>query len=140
VAADSSRRSVHVSATATLAEAQLIMSRSHHPGALEELAQKLGLRKMTRCGSAGVKATRVATGEADIYAQPGRAGSLWDACAPEALVAAAGGRVTYASGDAIDYRARELPNHRGFVATNGLVHAAMLELLAKLPVPPRVPV
>jgi len=131
VAEDGSRKEIHVSGAKTLAEAQLVMSRSHGSVALEELAVRLGFGKVTRCGSAGVKATRIATGEADVYAQPGRAGALWDACAPEALVTAAGGRATDARGTIIDYAARELPNHHGFVATNGLLHADVLELVAR---------
>ena len=35
----------------------------------------------------------VATGEADVYLQPGEAGMRWDACATEALVRAAGGEL-----------------------------------------------
>ncbi len=141
VAEDGSRRAIHVSRAATLNEAELLMSRSHGVVGLEELAARLGFRKITRCGSAGVKATRIAAGEADVYAQPGRAGALWDACAPEALVLAAGGGVTDARGTVIDYAARELPNHHGFVATNGLLHAAVLDLLQRFgpPAPPAPP-
>jgi len=132
VAGDGSRRAIHVSPAKALIEAELLVSRSRGAEALDEReAARLGLRKITRCGSAGVKATRIAAGEADVYAQPGRAGALWDACAPEGLVKAAGGEVTDAGGIAIDYAARELPNHHGFVATNGLLHAEVLDLLRK---------
>jgi 3'(2'), 5'-bisphosphate nucleotidase len=136
VAEDGSRQAIHASKAATLREADLVVSRSHRTGPLEALAVQLGFRKVTPCGSAGVKATRIATGEADVYAQPGRAGALWDACAPEALVMAAGGRATDARGTLIDYAAREIPNHHGFVATNGLLHAEVLELLHRLAPPP----
>lgn len=135
VAPDESRKTIHVSGAKTLGEARLLVSRSHGTG-LEDLAIRLGFGAVTKCGSAGVKATRIAAGEADVYAQPGRAGALWDACAPEALVNAAGGRATDARGTIIDYAARELPNHHGFVATNGLLHDAVLELLSRFrPVP-----
>ncbi len=139
VADDGSRRRVHTSAAATLGEAELIVSRSHRSGELEDRAQELGFRKLTRCGSAGVKGTRIATGEADVYAQPGRAGALWDTCAPEALVRAAGGRVTDGSGRTIDYATRELPNAHGFVASNGLVHDEVIALIARLAPPSPAP-
>jgi 3'(2'), 5'-bisphosphate nucleotidase len=132
VAEDGSRRRIHTSGAATLGEAELIVSRSKRSGALEERAHELGFRKLTRCGSAGVKGTRIATGEADVYAQPGRAGALWDTCAPEALVRAAGGRVTDGSGRVIDYATRELPNAHGFVASNGPIHDEVLALIARL--------
>jgi len=131
VAEDGERTPIHASRVATLSQAELLFSRSHRPAGLEEAAVKLGVRKVTPCGSAGVKATRIATGEADVYAQPGRAGALWDACAPEALVNAAGGRATDARGGPIDYAAGELPNHHGFLATNGLLHADVIELIRR---------
>lgn len=139
VADDDSRRTIHTSPAATLGEAELIVSRSHRSGALEEQALTLGFRKLTRCGSAGVKCARIATGEADVYAQPGRAGALWDTCAPEAIVRAAGGRVTDGSGRVIDYATRELPNAHGFVASNGPLHDKVLELIARLGPPPPAP-
>jgi len=136
VARDGSRHAIHTSDAKTLGEALLVVSRSQRTGQLEDLAVRLGFRGVARCGSAGVKATRIACGEADVYAQPGRAGALWDACAPEALVMAAGGRATDAHGTIIDYAARELPNHHGFVATNGYLHEDVLELLRRFGPPP----
>jgi len=135
VAPDGSERPIHVTPVATLAEAELLVSRSHPPPQLEDAAARLGFRKVTPCGSAGVKATRIAAGEADVYGQPGRAGALWDACAPEALVKAAGGKATDASGRTIDYAARELPNHHGFLATNGLLHDDVIALLRRFGTP-----
>jgi 3'(2'), 5'-bisphosphate nucleotidase len=128
---DGRRRTLRVSAAKTLGEAELVVSRSHRTGNLDEIANRLGFRQVTHCGSAGVKSTRIASGESDVYAQPGRAGALWDACAPEALVTAAGGRVTDARGTVIDYASGALPNHHGFVATNGLLHAEVLDLLRR---------
>lgn len=141
VAPDGTRRAIRASSAKTLGAAELLVSRSQGAAGLEDLALRLGFRKVTRCGSAGVKATRIAAGEADVYAQPGRAGALWDACAPEALVMAAGGRVSDARGVVIDYAARELPNHHGFVATNGPLHEDVLELLRRFGAvgPPHTP-
>ena len=41
-------------------------------------------------GSSGLKAAVVATGDHDVYLQPGRAGMRWDACSSDALVARGG--------------------------------------------------
>jgi 3'(2'), 5'-bisphosphate nucleotidase len=79
-----------------------------------------------------VKGILVATAEREAYVQPGRAGMRWDACATEGLVRAAGGECTDAFGAPIDYRAPTLENDRGLVATNGHVHAEVLEALAEL--------
>jgi 3'(2'), 5'-bisphosphate nucleotidase len=126
------RKPLRVSAVATLGEAELLVSRSRLEGSLEDVAAHLGVRKITRSGSAGVKAARVAVGEADVYAQPGYAGKLWDSCAPEAIVVAAGGRVSDARGRAFDYQSQELDNAHGILVTNGELHVPMLARLRAL--------
>jgi 3'(2'), 5'-bisphosphate nucleotidase len=132
VGASGARAPIRVSTVSSLEDAELVVSRSHPAReSLAAFAAQRGVRKVTPCGSAGVKATRVATGEADVYAQPGRAGKLWDACAPEALVVAAGGRVADARGISFDYRSPDLDNAHGFVATNPALYPRVLELLRK---------
>jgi 3'(2'), 5'-bisphosphate nucleotidase len=84
------RKAIHVSAKADLNGARVLVSRSHLPEVARESMARLGLVTVP-CGSAGVKSAKIACGEGDLYAQPGRAGNLWDACAPEAVVRAAGG-------------------------------------------------
>ncbi len=129
IAKDGSRRPVHVSSTSTLADACVVVSRSRRTQTIDLVQQHMGVREVVEMGSAGVKAARVACGEADVYVQPGPAGKRWDACGPEALVRAAGGEFTDAQGLALDYANGELENSGGMVATNGLLHA---EVLAKV--------
>lgn len=132
VAEDGSRRAIHVRGTASLAEAEVLVSRSHRGPMLEEQAKKLGVRVLTPRGGAGVKASRVACGESDVYFQPGRAGKRWDACAPEAIVRAAGGVFTDEDGEPIDYARERLENAHGLVAANPVLHAAIMDILRKL--------
>jgi 3'(2'), 5'-bisphosphate nucleotidase len=120
---------LRVSRTRALTEAEIVVSRSRHTRSVEVTAASLGVRKVTPCGSAGVKAMRVASGEADAYPQTGRAGALWDSCAPEAIVTAAGGRFTDAHGAPFDYRSPHLDLSRGLLASNGELHDSMLQLL-----------
>jgi 3'(2'), 5'-bisphosphate nucleotidase len=129
VAGDDSRRTIHVSRTARLADAELLVSRSHRSASVEAAVAKLGVRLITPRGGAGVKAARVACGETDLYVQPGRAGKLWDACAPEAIVRAAGGQWSDALGGAIPYASDALENARGVVAANPALHAQAIERL-----------
>ncbi len=131
------KSALRVSGVSSLAQAELVVSRSRSAGSLEAAAARLGVRRITPCGSAGLKGVRVACGEADAYPQPGRAGKLWDACAPEAIIVAAGGCVSDARGDPFDYRAAELELGRGFLATNGALYRPMLELLREAEPPPR---
>jgi 3'(2'), 5'-bisphosphate nucleotidase len=129
IEASGTRKPLRVSEVSALSQAELVVSRSRRQGSLDEAAARLGVRKMTSCGSAGLKGVRVAAGEADAYAQPSPAGKLWDACAPEAIVVAAGGRVSDAHGTPFDYRGTELELARGFLATNPALYPRMLELL-----------
>ena len=50
----------------------------------------------------------------------------WDTCGPEAILVAAGGRFTDLDGALIDYRATDLTVRTGIVASNGLLHDAVL--------------
>jgi 3'(2'), 5'-bisphosphate nucleotidase len=131
IEATGEREAIHVSGISSLTEAELVVSRSRRLESLDAAAARLGVRKVTACGSAGLKAVRVAVGEADAYAQPGRAGKLWDACAPEAIVVAAGGRVSDAWGKPFDYRSNDLELAGGFLATSPALHPRMLDLLRK---------
>jgi 3'(2'), 5'-bisphosphate nucleotidase len=129
VAEDGSRRVVGVSAASSLAEARFVVSRSHRSRDMEAKIGELGVHAVARVGSAGVKAARVACGEAEIYVHSGVAGKRWDTCAPEALVCAAGGRVTDLEGDELQYASGEIPNTRGLLVSNGVLHDAALAAL-----------
>jgi 3'(2'), 5'-bisphosphate nucleotidase len=130
---DGTSHPIHVSRTSSLAEAEVVVSRSRHERTPDESAGRFGVRKITPCGSAGVKGARVATGEADAYIQPGRAGKLWDSCALEAIVAAAGGRVSDARGRRLDYLSPSIDHTLGLLVTNGELHEAMLALVLPQP-------
>jgi len=126
------KKPLRVSELTDLSQAELVVSRSRPSAKLMEIARGLGIAKVTELGSAGLKALRVASGEADIYAHGGTAGSRWDSCAPEAITRAAGGVTTDLEGSPIDYRAASLENTGGILVTNGKIHARMLEAVREL--------
>ena len=123
------RSPISVSEVAMLSEARVVGSRSHRNPALERTLATLGAHELIALGSAGLKAAAIARGIADAYVAPHYAGKRWDACASDALVTAAGGKLTNANGELFDYRAAELDNDRGIVASNGLMHDAIIERL-----------
>jgi 3'(2'), 5'-bisphosphate nucleotidase len=129
VAADGSRTPVRASSRHSLEGAAIVVSRSHPPPRIAAFVSRARSREAVVYGSSGLKAVLVAIGRYDVYLQPGRAGMRWDACASEALVAAAGGQCTDAHGDAFDYATRDITNARGLVATNGLLHQATIDAL-----------
>jgi 3'(2'), 5'-bisphosphate nucleotidase len=129
IEADGSRKTVHVSSRRTLAGASVVLSRTRTPAGMAHFGQSQGALAPFAHGSSGLKGVLVATGDKDVYVQPGRAGMRWDACATEALVRAAGGECTDAEGGRFDYRDPDLTNSRGLVATNGALHDQVLRTL-----------
>lgn len=126
------REPLRVSQVADISKGRLVGSRSHRGPQLERALARLSPLEMRVMGSAGLKGTLVAAAEVEAYIAPGYAGQRWDACAADALVTAAGGKLTDTYGDAIDYRAPSLSNDRGLLASNGYVHEALLKSFAEL--------
>ena len=120
---------VRVSAEDDLGRARLVASRSHRSASLRRALATLGGASVRALGSAGLKGAEVAQGTADAYVDTGAGTKRWDACAIDALVTAAGGRVTDTRGAPIDYRGPDLANRQGVLVTNGLVHDAILARL-----------
>jgi 3'(2'), 5'-bisphosphate nucleotidase len=124
-------RKLSVSSIADPKLAHMVVSRSRPSDVLDRVGARLGLAKTTKVGSAGLKALRVACGEADVYAHVGQAGYRWDACAPEAIARGAGAKITDIEGNAYDYAAEHLENATGIVVSNGLLHDAALAAIAE---------
>ncbi len=129
VKADGTRVPVHVSRCASLAEASVVVSRSRTSASTTRVIEAMAPRASVPCGSSGLKGALVALGVHDVYLQTGHAGLLWDACATEALVVAAGGLCTDGEGGRFDYAVDDLVNRKGMVATNGALHEAVLTAL-----------
>jgi 3'(2'), 5'-bisphosphate nucleotidase len=121
---------VYVSTTEDLAQARVLASRSHRTVPLRRALAALHSRTVTAMGSAGLKGAQVAQGSAEAYVDVGTGTKRWDACAVDAVVTAAGGRVSDLTGAPIDYRADTLVNERGLIVSNGLVHEAILARLS----------
>ena len=120
---------VRVSSESDLGRARLVASRSHRSASLQRALTALGAASVRALGSAGLKGAEVAQASAEAYVDTGPGTKRWDACAIDALVTAAGGRVTDTLGAPIDYRGPDLANRRGLLVTNGLVHDAILARL-----------
>ncbi len=131
IAEGGARTPIHVTSRPSLVGASLVVSRSRTPEHLASFVAGIGAASAVPHGSAGLKGVLVATGVHDVYLHPGHAGFRWDACATEALVRAAGGECTDAYGAPFDYRAADLENAHGMVASNGRVHRAVIEALGR---------
>lgn len=109
---------------------RLICSRSHLPDVVREMMDDLGIDELLRSGSVGLKIGMIGTGRCDLYLHPSGGTKLWDAAAPEAIVVAAGGRLTDFDGRPVVYDPDHLHNDRGLLASNGRLHDHLVERLA----------
>jgi 3'(2'), 5'-bisphosphate nucleotidase len=116
-----STRPLQVSTESDVVRATMAVSRSHLSTNTEAIRKSLGIEHTIQTGSIGIKVGLVCEGRAQVYVQ-GRGTSLWDTCGPEAILHAAGGRLTDAEGNPIRYNVEEVRNLHGVVATNGVLH------------------
>lgn len=93
-------------------ERPLVVSGRSTGYAAAAVAEELG-GELTACGSAGVKAMLVVTGAVDVYVHSSGLWE-WDVCAPAAVAAAYGLKVTDIDGDEIVYN-KSRPIVRGLV-------------------------
>lgn len=123
--------SLAVSAVRSAADARLVASKSHRSAEIDRVKQRLGIADEQNVASVGVKLCLIAAATRDLYVNPVAKTKAWDTCAPEAILARAGGRLTDLFGAPIDYRG-ELAHRRGLVASNGLMHDEVVAKLAPL--------
>jgi 3'(2'), 5'-bisphosphate nucleotidase len=124
------RTELQVSGVRDPRQARLVVSRSHTPEIVAGLASRLGFERLEPCGSVGLKAARIAEGTSEVYLHPSIGTKLWDTCAPEAILVAAGGTFSDCDGKPLVYDRRHLHNERGIIASNGRLHDILVEALA----------
>ena len=111
---------------------RLVASKSHRSEYYQRFRHALGITDELALGSVGLKVAMIAQGSRDLYVYPGSQTKIWDSCGPEAILIAAGGTITDSDGTPLLYTESALHNPRGLVASNGLVHGAALEAIARL--------
>lgn len=116
----------------------LAVSRSHRHPMVEKISRTLGIGNEIPSGSVGLKIGLIARGEADVYLEPGPYTKLWDSCAPEAILRAAGGEFTTILGQRQVYGENRSPkvlvkdqlaNTHGLLASNGFCHERVVHAL-----------
>jgi 3'(2'), 5'-bisphosphate nucleotidase len=130
--ADGSRRALAVSGRSRSGELRVIASIAHRDAQLEAAIAALAPQETLQVGSVGYKVGRIVADEADLYVATTPAISLWDTCAPEAILHAAGGRFLNLDGAPLHYGGPQLNHPRGLLATNGASAADVVGKLAGL--------
>ena len=74
----------------------------------------------------------IAERQADLYLHLSPSTKQWDTCAPEAILAEAGGRLTDLFGQPLRYNGVRIDSRNGIVATNGDAHEMVIENLKPL--------
>jgi 3'(2'), 5'-bisphosphate nucleotidase len=111
---------------------RLAESRSHRGPRMESVVRALGVRAEVRSHSVGIKVGLLVERQADLYIHLSPKTKQWDTCAPEAVLAEAGGRMTDLWGGPLHYNTPDVLNRNGLIASNGAAHAAMVERLTPL--------
>ena len=111
---------------------RLAESRSHRGPRMESVVRALGVRAEVRSHSVGIKVGLLVERQADLYIHLSPKTKQWDTCAPEAVLAEAGGRMTDLWGEPLRYNTPDVLNRNGLVASNGAAHGAVVERLRPL--------
>jgi len=129
---DGVRTPLNVSSLADVAAARIVRSRSHPSKRVDAIVEQLGIHSQRRMGSFGLKLVEVASDRADVYVNTSNKASLWDGCAPHAILLAAGGHATDTAGDPVRYVEGTLHLAKGFVGTNGPLHDTVVEVVREV--------
>ena len=120
-----------VSTVGSAAEARLVASASHRSNAIDDVKRELGIADEQNVGSVGIKLCLIAAAARDLYVNPVSKTKVWDTCAPEAILAMVGGRLSDLFGTPIDYH-HEMSHTRGLIASNGWIHDEVVGRLAPM--------
>ena len=123
---------LHGSDVDDLSRVRLVASKSHRSATIDRVKAALGINNEHNIGSVGLKLGVIAMGEQDLYVNPSSKCSVWDTCAPEAILVAAGGRITDLYGEPLRYDTEDVGHRRGMIASNGLIHDAAVHRLSGL--------
>ncbi len=106
----------------SLKDMVLVTSKNHRNQSLMDLIPKIGFREVIVMGSIGCKIASIARGDSDIYiclSLPGGSSPKdWDFAAPEAILRAAGGKITNLDNEDLIYGKSNFEHGGIIVASN----------------------
>lgn len=111
---------------------RLAASRSHRSPRMDKVVQAFGLKEEVLRGSVGIKVGLIVEQQCDLYVHLSPRTKQWDTCAPEIILREAGGSITDLFGQPLGYNQAQVQNRNGVVASNGVAHNQIIELLAPL--------
>ena len=119
---------LRVSAETDLGKFTMLSSRFHRSELEISFAKKLGINNFITRGSS-LKICQIAAGQGELNFNPSNMTWEHDICAADIILSEAGGRLTDMDGRIFTYNKSNPRNERGYVASNGAVHEAIIEHL-----------
>jgi len=129
---DHGQRQARVSSQMNISAIRLAASRSHRSPRMDRVVQSFGVKEEVRRGSVGIKVGLIVEQRCDLYVHLSSRTKQWDTCAPEVILAEAGGRLTDLFGKPLRYNSPDVQNRNGIVASNGLAHDLIIRALVPL--------
>jgi len=126
---DGSKKRLQASGLTLFTDMTLAFSRNHPSKGITAIISEFRFGNAIQRGSIGLKIGLIAEQQADLYIHLSPRTKLWDTCAPQIILEEAGGKLTDLFGAPFRYDIRDLQNHGGIVATNGISHDSVLEKL-----------
>ena len=126
------RMALHTSSIERAPGIRLVASKTHRTQRIDRIKQALQIEDEINVGSVGLKIGLVTEAKRDLYVYTGGRTKIWDTCGPEAVLCAAGGKMSDVDGNPLVYDREDLYNRRGIVASNGPLHPFVIETLAPL--------
>ncbi|XP_019850537.1 PREDICTED: 3'(2'),5'-bisphosphate nucleotidase 1-like [Amphimedon queenslandica] len=110
---------------------RIVVTRSHMSQTVRDAVDALNPKEVLHVGGSGNKILMVLEGAADAYVYASTGTKKWDTCAAEALVMAAGGKLTNVHGSHLLYNPTQIMNSKGVVVTM----RGHDDLIARIPSP-----
>lgn len=110
----------------------MVSSRSHRQQITDKIRTTLRITSERVSGSVGLKVGLISRQLADLYIHPSPGCKEWDLCAPQALLEAAGGRMTDCWGNPLLYNKRDVRAHNGLIASNSCAHDQVVDIVARI--------
>lgn len=126
------RERLTVTTERDLSRMRLAESRSHRGPRMDTVVRALGVRSEVKSHSVGIKVGLLVERQCDLYIHMSGKTKQWDTCAPEAVLAGAGGRVTDLWGEPLSYNTPDVWNRNGLVCSNGVAHDAVIRRMRPL--------
>lgn len=128
------KEAISVTLDPALSHATVVHSRSHPDPSIFEWEEENGITKRYMHGSIGCKIAQISSQRADLYFNLACRCHMWDTCAPEAILIAAGGKISTLDGNLVNYTGNSTRLAVPFYATSLALDSAVRKVISDFPI------